>query len=455
MEQQPESDFDARRLEALDDYAESRRVAQAHTPHLGGEGEASGSAAPTVGPHFFDEDKFREKHAISRKVWSARPYIRYEVGDSGRVREHWPQSPQFASLIANQASGIIIPRYAPASLRLGHVPAELRPDREVKTKSWHHYHGDDPTADLTLPSGKRLKRKWILQPEHAKRHIEKVHGGVNVQTIHPNENWAKYVFPTGEEGAQRLDVHPQAWARFVNASRVFFGIEGCIKADAMLSAGEAVFSVPSVTLWRAPELASFAGALRGKVVYIVPDADGIKNDAVITQALFCRTYLRKLGVDAYIAAPPFEAYKRNNELKGVDDHLFYGGTMDDLDVFERETAHGLAEHLAERGKCRFNRIVRNADVLENLALHAGEDGEIRASLRSVARIMGFHHSRVQRGARDLQEWEAIEIDGDLGIYARYYDPKENRLVGWDWEDQPVIRIAPKFRAKTKVHKLGG
>jgi hypothetical protein len=448
MEPRPESDSGTRKRKGFDDCAESHRVAQAHTPHVAGEGEASGAAAPTVAPKFF------EGRAISRKVGEARPYIRYEMSDSRRVREHWPQSPQFASLIANQASGIIIPRYAPASLRLAHVPAELRPDRKVKTKSWDHYHGDDPNADLTLPSGKRLHKRWIRRPEHVKRHIEKEHGGVNVQTIHRNENWAKYVFPTGK-GAKRLDVHPEAWPKFVNASRVFFGIEGCIKADAMLSSGEAVLSVPSVTLWRAPELASFAGAFQGMVVYIVCDADGITNDAVITQALFCRTYLRNLGVDAYIAAPPFTAYKRNNELKGVDDHLAHGGTMEDLDVFERETAHGLAEHLAERGKCRFNRIVRNADVLENLALHAGEDGEIRASLRTVASIMSVHHSRVQRAARDLQEWEAIEIDGDLDIYARHYDPREKRLVGWDWEDQPVIRIAPKFRARTKVHRLGG
>jgi hypothetical protein len=236
-------------------------------------------------PHFFLE------HGIAQKIANARPYIWYEKGDPERlVRRHWATSPQFAARIARQSSGLIIPRYPPTSLGLLNVPAELRPDTTVVTSSHHHYHGDTPEDQLVIPtSGKPLPKKWTHRPEHMQRHIEKVHGGVNDQTVHLDENRAKYVFPPGD-GAKRLDMHPEAWTRFTTASRVFFVIEGCIKADAVLSAGEAVFSVPSVTLWRAHELHAFARTLRGKVVYIIPDADWTTNGLVITQAIFCRTY---------------------------------------------------------------------------------------------------------------------------------------------------------------------
>jgi hypothetical protein len=73
--------------------------------------------------------QFYDDHAISTKVGDARPYIRYEIGDpDGIVRKEWAHSRAFATRIANQASGIVIPRYAPRFLRLPHVPAELRPD---------------------------------------------------------------------------------------------------------------------------------------------------------------------------------------------------------------------------------------------------------------------------------------------------------------------------------------
>jgi hypothetical protein len=433
------------------DCAEPRRVASAHHPRRHqAEGEREGAAAPTVVPSFFDE------HGISRRVGDARPYLGYEQGDPDRLlREHWPSSPKFAAKIARQSSGIIIPRYPPASLGLPNVPAEIRPDTAVVTSSHHHFHGDDPeTADLTFPSTEnRLPPKWIHTPEERARHIEKVHGGNNVQTVHLDENKAKYVFPPGD-GAKRLDIHPLAWSRFTNASRVMIGIEGCIKADAMFSAGEAVISFPSVTLWRAPELAAAVRYLRDKAVYIVPDADWITNGNVITQAMFFRTFLRKRGVkDTHVAAPPFEVYKRDRNIKGVDDHFVHGGTMNDLEVLERETPYGLAEWLAERRTWRKDKVVLGAEVLEALALHADRNGEIRASLRSVANIMGVHHSRVERGVKALEECGVIEIEGSLATYARHYD-KEKGWVGWDWEERPVIRIAPELRAKDTTHPLG-
>lgn len=413
------------------------------------------ATAPTVATHSFEE------HAISLNVAEARPYLRYEKGDPDRlVRQHWSMSPRFAARIAKQASGLIIPRYPPAGMGLTNVPSELRPDSAVVTSSHWHFHGNERDGDLIIPTtGKHLPKRWIHRPEDVARHIAKVHAGTNVQIVHLVENRAKYVFPTGD-GAKRLDVHPQGWSRFVNASRVAFGIEGCIKADAMYSAGWAVCSVPSVTLWFAPEFPAFAKRyLAGKVVYIIPDADWYENDLVMTQAMFCRTYLRKLGVDAHVAAPPVkenDPRDKNGKLvrNGVDDFLSYGGTMDDLSVLERETPYGLAEWLAERRTWRKDKVVRGAEVLESLALHADPNGRIRAPLRSVARIMGVHHSRVEHGVRDLEECGVVEIEGSLATHARHYD-REKGWVGWDWKERPTITIVPALRAKDSIHRLRG
>jgi hypothetical protein len=282
------------------------------------------------------------------------------------------------------------------------------------------------------------------------RHIEKVHGGVNTNEVHLDENHAKYVFPAGE-GARRLDMHPNAWPGFRDARRVFFVIEGCIKADAVLSAGEAVFSVPSVTLWRAPELSDFAPRLRDVAVYIVPDSDWYANGAVLAQAMFCRSFLRRSGVtDTHVAAPPPAP---DGGKVGIDDLLYLGGTLNDLEVLERETHYGLAEFIAEQGKWRKDKVVRGAEVLEGLALHAGADGRLYCSLRSIARIMGCHHSKVERAVRDLEDCGAIEIDGSLDSHPRYYD-RQKGWVGWESKERPLISIAPTLRAKDTRRHLG-
>jgi len=86
--------------------------------------------------------------------------------------------------------------------------------------------------------------------------------------------------------------------RLAKAKRVYFVIEGCLKADAVLSsilAGdrpESVFSVPSVSLWKAEELRDFVfERLRGKQVIIIPVSDWVTNDDVRTQAFRVRETL--------------------------------------------------------------------------------------------------------------------------------------------------------------------
>jgi hypothetical protein len=295
MSRTPEFDNDSRRKFSYNDLEDcAHRRGASSTPFGGSEPERQGGVSSNALPDFL------EAHAVSPDVAAARGYQRYERGDTERLRQHWPSDTPadkaHITKVVRGCGGIVIPRYAPPGMVLPPVPAELRPDKPVWTKQEGHYqfHGDPPE--------RWTKENWPKNPEtlkplffghvHSpltmgmKSHIRKDHGGVNTQTVHWKDDSAKYIFPLGD-GAKRLDVNPLAWPLFVGASRVFFCLEGCIKADAILSAWVAVFSVPSVTLWQARELTGFLTYLRGKEVIIVCDADWYENPAVYYMAMRC------------------------------------------------------------------------------------------------------------------------------------------------------------------------
>jgi hypothetical protein len=88
-----------------------------------------------------------------------------------------------------------------------------------------------------------------------------------------------------ESETTRIDANPLALGLLMHAERIYFGIEGCIKADAMLSAilesGDraTVVSVPSVTLWPKDagyydgDLRTLARLAADREVAIVVDSD--------------------------------------------------------------------------------------------------------------------------------------------------------------------------------------
>jgi hypothetical protein len=248
---------------------------------------------------------------------------------------------------------------------------------------------------------------------------------------------------SGEQLAKRIDVHPLVWAQdgLEHAERFFFGIEGCIKADAILTAllraGQppAVFSVPSVSLWEAtypalvgedddeswlppiesedgdsgdeppPEFSSYPGDelatfadryLLGKLVCIVPDADAYTKPEVMTQALLCRSALRQLGARGEIVLPPDD--RLDEGIKGIDDYLGKGaGSLDDLIWYRKEPpdADEIEEWLRRQPRERpwTNRGLRRAiETLRALATHAGETGEYTASIRLLSRAIGRRNS---------------------------------------------------------------
>ena len=308
------------------------------------------------------------------------------------------------------------------------------------------------------PNPKVNKKKFHDHTEYAihnklgalEKHIKAKagHGGEDVDGRHLHLQRAK----DHDHGyATRLDVHPIAAKLFGDAEVVFFGIEGCIKADAMLTyilnndLKASVVSVPAIGNWNAPELPEFAALhLYGRTVYIVADADAYQNDSVMEQARLLQTRLRRLGVDdVHIALPPARTRRR---YKGVDDFLVGGGRLEDLGVIDRDPSPALDEfvRLHER---RGDQGRRLSDVLYALSMHAGPDGRSRSSLRSQARVVGTNVERFRRGLEDLKELGAVKVEGDLSTRKEIW---VNRYFGFeyveDWETRPTIVVAPELRA---------
>lgn len=231
----------------------------------------------------------------------------------------------------------------PAMRESGPIRVQFKEDHPPR-KAHSHWHGDyGPKARVKHVNGKRSGHRGIdpegihTHPKPAKyrmmprprRRYEHMHYGdgaprnIKEHVAEPKpfghdgddrEYWPDVAYPDERHEhpshhpasgnfENRLDMHPDATVLLPNARRVFFSIEGVLKADALLSRDEAVFAVPSVTLWDAPELEEFAELyLIGKTAYIVPDSDWASNMQVSAQAFECRERLRSYGIDAHVAA---------------------------------------------------------------------------------------------------------------------------------------------------------
>lgn len=270
--------------------------------------------------------------------------------------------------------------------------------------------------------------------------------------------------------ARRLSIHPMSRERLQEAHRVFFALEGCLKEAALVSAGEATFSCPSVSLWNAPELENFARRyLGGKRVFVVCDSDWDRadDDSVVLQALLARDRLRSFGIDAHAAAPPpgGEVCVHKDKKHGVDDHLGPcpgEGTVDDLLIIGREAAHGLTEWLANhpaRGDTRNRADGRERDgfVLQWLSTHAGSDGVTTVSDATIAKALqpqlgspttDAARRAVERGIRSLIKRGAIEEVEPRKERVRWHFRKEYR--GWSAK----LRVAEPVRGRQSVVRLG-
>lgn len=280
----------------------------------------------------------------------------------------------------------------------------------------------------------------------------------------------------------RIDVHPWALERLHKAELVFFGIEGCPKADAMLQnildtgINASVISVPAIGMWNAPELEMVCRqVLAGKIIVIVPDGDWVENPHVINQARVFQGRLMEYGIEnVLIAAPPaelgedgkyhvieawYEPEQCMEKLKGVDDFLGIGGysladlmvnvcnppAHEDLENWVRENLPPLPPG---RKAYRRDRIKRLADTINALSIIGGNAGKIRLTVTMIAKFMHINQPRTSIAIHELEELGAITIDGSFYTNKSFWG-------GWEWEgDEPTITLIPELRGTTQEAPLG-
>lgn len=252
----------------------------------------------------------------------------------------------------------------------------------------------------------------------------------------------KYVFPPGEGSASRIEANPdpQNIKNLTQGNgRVYFVMEGNIKSDAVLSQVKredpkaAVISVPSVTAWPDGETDFVAKKyLKGRDVILIPDADGVKNPAVLQQTKKLRGKLISNGVENVImAAPPVEVTKRGgfivqklryptgvgDERKGVDDHLGLGrGTLGDLVFSDTPPPRLDVSSVYKQGRKNINSVPNANKTISAISDLAGDSGIGRVSHKSIEKYTGLAPSSVNDSIKGLESTGIIKVH-------HIFDPK--------------------------------
>jgi len=415
-----------------------------------------------------NEKGFFEVRSVDPEVRRRRGYVQWTPHNLAPLREAWEDSDttpgergRLTRIGRQSGGGYIIPRFPPERLDLPPISAEIRPFGPVANR---------------LP--------W---------------------------DWAKFLHKTGKGHAERIDIHPDGDELFDDPDRVFFAIEGTIKSDAIFSQGEAVFSVPACWQWLTPEMGEFLDRydLHDKPVIVVPDADWRQNLHVISAAIQCRAHLEGWGLKrVYIAAPPTGSDGKPlagpyGPMKGVDDFLGAGHSLDEMEVIGRELPQAFYEW---RAPGRSDGAATDAQLLRALSLvhglpatqeqaelgfgegariHKLWGGEVYRSIKPIVQVFNRVNPRrskpiegkaVRKSLERLENAGAITILGGLEAteptvkFSKKHKASESKLKkhrskrwwyrrayveGEDWRYRPVITVAPKLRARDTKQILVG
>lgn len=282
---------------------------------------------------------------------------------------------------------------------------------------------------------------------------------------------AKYVFPPGTSSA-RIDMNqdPQNVRNLKSGKgRIYFAMEGSIKADAILTTAKkedptaAVVNVPSVTLWQqnsaltggvgggvsTSELKWFAGKYgKGREIILIPDADGITNPNVRMQAKAMSTALKSSGVGrVIIAAPPLRAGTTkqvdhfnlpsgvDEGRKGIDDHLGAGrGSLSQLQYSQitRVPKYDLSEYTKAAGgdgpKINKNARAHTEAALAAISGIAGPEGSTRMPKKMLAQTANLPLTSAKEARDRLEKLGIIKVEhiydeGALSRGKRIRNPK--------------------------------
>lgn len=296
------------------------------------------------------------------------------------------------------------------------------------------------TKSLHLKSAENQLKNAIEDPEGALNDAIRRQKGIIKREANTYEKTAaKYLFTPGVTSA-RIDVSqdPQNIKNLTKGKgRIYLAMEGSIKNDAILTAirkedpTAAVVNVPSVTLWQqknlAPEIPNEMGWFaqkyaKGRDVILIPDADGVKNNAVMSQAKALKSALLQNGAgQVYLATPPLkpgttrvvEEFRlpsgKLEERKGIDDHLGAGrGTLGQLryKTFTEYPDYDLTSYTKAGGATGKEKMSagaqKNAEkVLAAISGLVEDRGVATIPLKTLNQTAGFRESQ-RTSARDAR-----------------------------------------------------
>ena len=423
-------------------------------------------------------EPFRSR-AVRPEVAADRGYARFECVDD--VLEADPRLGSTKKLRdwtrfygSRGAPGWVMRKHAlPGSPFDAPLP-QLRPDRAVPgRKKWH----DHAWAFHGRPTAREI-------------HERASHRGERDTSRHFHVPLSKYVIAPGPHG-KRWDTHPSCTKdRFLAAERVWLHMEGTLKLDALVSAGEVGADVPSVTLWdrlgavswadwpggeppkirgdfwkrweiweaalvaaregQADELVSFLrSSVRAPVVVVVDRDLGYDtlNPLVALEAFSLRDAVRDgTGLPCVVAAPPRGL---GTGVKGSDDFQKRGGKPLNMRVFEPrlETIPGRDEfrrtYWREHGRGKTGKrrpakhVERELALLDWYATHSVAKGLVERPASKVAARLGVSVDTVKRDTLRLERAGALVI---LGLYD---DPDERpKRTPEEWKALRNVDRAP-------------
>lgn len=420
-------------------------------------------------------------------IFAADP--RYAHVDEGGASFRWPdgQVRSFYSWSRRKVRGQVgwvMPKFAIPDSVFGAPPlAQLRPDEAVPGRSYKHEHSE-------------LSKYARLMHENGSAHRDFETGEllVPLEGEHEHVEKGKYLLPPGPHG-KRWETHPRCTAAaFAKAERVILHLEGTLKIDSFVSAGEVGIDVPSVTMWdrrpedfsrvdylhddlydwdeaaelQASELERFLAAHVRAPVIVVCDSDWRHNPSVRVEAFCLRDFVLSAGLQCVVAAPEEGPYLRTDALGrrvcvkvGSDDFLAQGHRLEELLIVDPEipaTLRAYARASTRNGRGLSGKKMpgtqRSLDLLEWYATHTAVDGLLQVHPATVAHRLGVSPDTVRRATLKLQAQEAIRV------YGWYADPddREEPEEGWQRRTRrprpPIIRLRPELRPNVRELTVG-
>jgi hypothetical protein len=415
-------------------------------------------------------------------VARARGYARYRA---------WKQGEEPTDLFAiDKRLNPMYPLYPPKK----ELEPELRrlPAKELRKLGIITRESQRGWLDSQCASDGWAMPKYAVMPDH------EAWGDKPTTQLRPDgkTRGGKYMFPMGDGNAKRLDANPLSIEADFAGPALVFVMEGTLKNDAVLEAtGLPVANVPSVTLWHAlvtvehneylhgparpdrdtwhqsaarlaerphapggwyeDELYDFAERyMLNRPVILVFDSDwmdlkgksGKKTLPVFKQAVNVLDFLKSLGVDCIIAAPP----PHKGEKVGIDDWLGqHGQAFQDIVAYERLPDAQLPR---EQLKSMLRGTYKRSDglnggllVLDALLAGATPDGHAIWSKATLAERTGLSQRVITDHRPKLEHARLVETVEPV----RY-----ERVDGVPLAQGPVVKLRDDVGSRWQQHRLG-